>query len=59
MTTDVSEEHPLKAELPILVTASGILIEDIAEQPENVAFPILVTEFGMLIDVIPEHPRKE
>ena len=58
MVIEVREEQPSKAELPILVTESGIEIDVRAEQLEKAESPILVTESGMMIEVRAEQPRK-
>jgi hypothetical protein len=51
MLMEVSEFAPLNASFPMLVTPSGMLIEDI-EVPFKAVFPMLVTLAGMVIEVI-------
>ena len=41
---------PMKAELPMLTTLFGILIELRLEQPENASMPMLFTLPGILIE---------
>ena len=43
-----------KAQIPILVTELGIVIEVKLLQPSNASFPMLVTELGMVTEVRPE-----
>ena len=45
----VKDVQPLNAELPILVTLSGIVIFVKDLQPLNAALPILVTLFGITV----------
>ena len=51
-------EHSLKADLPILVTPSGIVIEVKPVQAEKADSPMLVTPSGIVIEVKPVQPEK-
>ena len=53
---DTSEEHPLKALLPIYVTDAGISIEVRQEQLLNALYPMEVTESGIVMAVNSEQP---
>ena len=55
---DVSEEHPLKANIPIDVTDSGIVMDVSEEHPRKAPCPIDVTDSGIVMDVSEEHPSK-
>jgi hypothetical protein len=48
---EIKQPHPEKAELPIVVTLFGILIDERALQPANAEFPIDVTEFEIVTEV--------
>ena len=50
--------QPEKAELPILVTPSGIVTEVKPVQPEKAELPILVTPSGIVTEVKPVQPEK-
>ena len=49
-TGDVKPEQSRNANLPILITLFGIVIDVKPEQPVNASFPILVTLFGIVIE---------
>ena len=51
-------EHPLKAEVPIFVTLSGIEIDLILEQFSNAYESIINNPFGKLILAKLVHPWK-
>ena len=53
MVIVVSPLQPLKAELPMLVTDSGIDIDDNLVQLENAPLSMLVTDSGITIEVMP------
>ena len=53
MVMVVSPLQPLKAELPMLVTDSGIDIDDNPVQLENAPLSMLVTDSGITIEVMP------
>ena len=48
----------LKAELPMLVTSAGMVMEVMPEHPLKAEFPMLVTLLGIVMDVRPVHPQK-
>ena len=48
--------QPLKAEIPISVTDSGIVTEVKPVQSEKAYSPILVTDSGITIEVKPVQP---
>ena len=56
--TEVKPEQPSKATEPILVTESGIVIEDNLEQPASIDRLMLVKVFGKVIEVKPEQVEK-
>ena len=62
MVTEVKPLHkPLqseKAESPMIVTLSGMVIEVNPVQPRKAPSPMLVTLSGMAIEVKPLQPRK-
>ena len=49
--------HPLKANFPMLVTLSGILMLASDSHPRNAEFPMLVTLSGILMLASDSHPR--
>ena len=51
----VNDEHPEKAEYPILVTEKGIAICVNDEHPEKAYSPIEVTQEGIVICFSDEH----
>ena len=51
MVTEVKPVQPEKAELPILVTDSGIVILVKPVQPEKAELPISATELGIVTEV--------
>ncbi len=53
MVIVVSPLQPLKAELPMLVTDSGIDIDPKPVQLENAPLSMLVTDSGITIEVMP------
>jgi hypothetical protein len=54
----VRAEHPQKAQWPIAVTESGIVMAVREEHPLKAARPIDVTPSGMVMAVREEHPEK-
>ena len=52
----VSEEHPLNAKPPILVTLLGMVMLVSEVQPPNALLPILVTLLGIVMLVSEEQP---
>ena len=55
--TDVRPEHLEKAQLPMLVTFSGIVM-DVSPEQRKASTPMLVTLLGIVIDVRPEQSEK-
>ena len=57
-TTEVNPLQPEKAELPMLVTESGMVTDVNPLQPAKAQDPITVTELGIVTDVNPLQPAK-